>query len=111
MLTAALVVKAPALSVARTVSTWFPTETFLQMYEYGAVVSWPSTVVPSRNSTLVTCPSLSVAVAAIVIVGFQAKLAPSAGNVIAAAGGVFVLAVTVIVAGAARRPSSSTNRR
>ena len=47
-----------------------------------------------------TCPSLSVAVAAIVIVGFQAKLAPSAGNVIAAAGGVFVLAVTVIVAGA-----------
>jgi hypothetical protein len=44
-------------------------------------VSWPSTVVPSRNSTFVTLPSGSLAVAVIVNVGLQAKIAPSAGYV------------------------------
>jgi hypothetical protein len=34
--------------------------------------------VPSRNSTFVTLPSVSLAVAVIVIVGFQANIAPSA---------------------------------
>ena len=42
-------------------------------------MSWPSTVVPLRNSTFVTVPSGSLAVAVIVIVGFQVKIAPSAG--------------------------------
>jgi hypothetical protein len=59
-------------------------------------VSWPSTIVPSRNSTFVTLPSGSLAVAVIVIVGFQANIAPSAGYVMFAVGGV-LLALTVIV--------------
>jgi hypothetical protein len=66
--------------------------------EYGALASWPSSVVPSRNSTLVTMPSGSLAVAVIVIVGFQGKIAPAAGEVMAAVGAVFA-APTVIVAG------------
>ena len=37
MLPGLLVVTAPALSVARTVSTWLPAGTFLHVYEYGAV--------------------------------------------------------------------------
>ena len=81
MPTAALVVTAPALSVERAVSTWLPVGTFLHVKEYGALVSWPSTLVPSRNSTLATLPSGSLAVAVTVIVGFQAKIAPSAGEV------------------------------
>ena len=62
-------------------------------------MSWPSTVVPSRNSTFVTLPSGSLAVAVTVIVGFQAKIAPSAGEVMFAVGAVFE-ALTVIVDGA-----------
>jgi hypothetical protein len=62
-------------------------------------VSWPSSFVPSRNSTLATVPSGSLALAVIVIVGFHGKIAPSAGDVTPAAGAVFA-AVTVIVAGA-----------
>jgi hypothetical protein len=58
-------------------------------------VSWPSTVVPSRNSTFVTLPSGSLAVAVTVIVGFQSKTAPLAGEVMFADGG--VLALTVIL--------------
>jgi hypothetical protein len=42
-------------------------------------VSWPSAVAPSRNSTFVTVPSVSLADAVIVMVGFHAKLAPFAG--------------------------------
>jgi hypothetical protein len=79
MLTVPLTVTAPALSVARTVRVWFPCGTFLQVNEYGALVSEPRTVVPSRNSTFVTLPSASLAAAWIVIVGFQAKMAPLAG--------------------------------
>ena len=59
-------------------------------------MSWPSTVEPSRNSTVVTLPSASLAVAVTVIVGFQAKTAPSAGEVMLTVGGVFA-ALTVIV--------------
>src|SRR6478736_4243104 len=94
------VVAAPALSVATTVSTCVPDGTFLQVYEYEVVASWPRTVLPSRNSTLATLPSASLALALTVTVGFHANTAPSAGAVIAAVGGVFVVALTVIVAGA-----------
>ena len=62
-------------------------------------MSWPITVEPSRNSTLVTLPPGSLAVAVIVIVGFQAKIAPSAGEVMLAVGAAFA-ALTVIVDGA-----------
>ena len=54
---------------------------------------------PSRNSTLATAPSGSLAVAVIVIVGFQLKIAPAVGEVTVAVGALFA-AVTVIVAGA-----------
>ena len=49
--------------------------------------------------TFVTFPPGSLAVAVIVIVGFQGKIAPSAGDVMFAVGAVFA-ELTVIVAGA-----------
>src|SRR6186997_1694298 len=103
---------APMLSVARAVKTWLPTGTFRHVKEYGAVLSWPTRVVPSRNSTLVTVPSESVAVAVILIVGFQGKIAPSMGDVMLTAGGVLVLLATVILDAAlvAVSPTSSVAR-
>lgn len=100
MPTGALVVTAPALSVARAVSTWVPAATFFQVNEYGAIVSWPSTVVPSRNSTF--SPDRqdhppSPQPMSDVLRGY---IEPSAGDVMATVGGEFVLAVTVMVAGA-----------
>ena len=80
MLTGLLVVTAPLLSVARAVMTWLPDGTFLHVKEYGALVSCRQ-VVPSRNSTFVTLPPGSLAVAVTVIVGFHAKIAPSTGEV------------------------------
>src|SRR4051794_32904895 len=100
MLTWLLVVVAPALSVARTVRTWGPCGTFFQVKEYGALVSWPRRVERSRNSTFVTLPPGSLAVAVTVIVGFHAKDAPSAGEVSAAVGGVCPALLTVMLAGA-----------
>src|SRR6478735_4357737 len=100
MVAGLLVVVAPALSVATTVSTCVPDGTFLQVYAYGAVASWPRTAVPSRNSTLATLPSASLALALTVTVGFHANTAPSPGAVIAAVGGVLAVALTVTVAGA-----------
>src|SRR5438067_1643234 len=96
MPTGLLVVTAPALSVARAVRTWLPGGTFFHVNEYGTLVSWPSTVVPSRNSTFVTLPSGSLAVALTVIVGFHANVAPFAGDVMLAVGGMFP-ELTVIV--------------
>ena len=56
---------------------------------------------PSRNSTLVTLPLGSLAVALMVIVGLYGKIAPSAGAVMLAVGGWLAggAAVTVIVVG------------
>ena len=51
IVTGALVVTAPPLSVARAVSTWVPWLTFRQVKEYGAVVFVASRLPPSRNST------------------------------------------------------------
>ena len=97
-------VTAPALSVAFTVSWWSPEGAFFQRYEYGAVVSSPSFVAPRKNSTLWTVPSVSVAVASMVMVGCQANVASLAGEVMLAVGGLFaemtviVLAALVVVA-------------
>ena len=49
-------------------------------------MSWPSTVVPLRNSTFVTVPSRSLAVAVIVMLGFQVKIAASSGEVMLTVG-------------------------
>jgi hypothetical protein len=59
-------------------------------------VSWASNVVPSRNSTFVTVPSGSLAIAVIVIVGLHGKIAPFAGDVMLTVGEA-LLALTVIV--------------
>ena len=67
------------------------------------MVSWPSNLLPSRNSTLATWPPGSLAVAVTVIVGFHANIAPSAGEVTVALGrGVVRRSLTVIVARRAR---------
>src|ERR687890_1565084 len=98
MLTGALVVVAPRLSLARAVKVWLPEGTFFQVYEYGEEVSRTSTVVPSRISTAVTVPSGSEAPAEIVMVGFQANVAPSAGELMLTTGAAFAPA-TVMVTG------------
>ena len=69
----------PRLSVARAVSVYVPAATLLQAKLYGAVVSSPSFVAPSKNSTLVTVPSASEAVAARFTVAGSVKVAPLLG--------------------------------
>jgi len=59
-------------------------------------VARASTVAPSRNSTFVTVPSGSLAVALNVIVGFHGNVVPLAGDVIAVLGATFAR-LTVIV--------------
>ena len=53
----------------------------LQAKLYGAVVSSPSFVVPLKNSTLVTVPSVSDAVAARFTAAGAVKVAPLLGSV------------------------------
>ena len=107
-----LAVTAPLLSVARTVNTWLPGETFFHVSAYGALVSEPSTVDPSRNSTLVTAPSGSLALALKVIVGFHEKTAPSVGLMMLAVGGALDDALTVTPTGVlvVAAPESSVAR-
>src|SRR4051795_11174036 len=62
--TAADVVAAPALSVARALTEYVPAATPPHENVYGAVVSEPTTVEPFRKSTRDTVPSASAAVAA-----------------------------------------------
>ena len=86
----------PKLSVARAVSVYVPAATPLQVKLYGAVVSSPSFVVPLKNSTLVTVPSASEAVAARFTVAGAVKVAPLLGCVSVTVGAA-LLALTVIV--------------
>ena len=66
--TAALVTTIPQLSVARAVRVCVPAGAGVQLTEYGALVSAaPIAVLPSKNCTLVTMPSLSPALAISVI--------------------------------------------
>ena len=65
----------------------------------GLVKSSPSLVVPLKNSTLVTEPLASAAVAVIVIGDPLVNWAPFEGDVIETVGGVFTAAHTVIVDG------------
>src|SRR5690606_15059823 len=64
--TGADVVTLPWLSVALTVSTYFPSGTLLQTKEYGAVTSSPNFLSSAKNSTFFTEPFASVALAEIV---------------------------------------------
>jgi hypothetical protein len=61
--TAALVVAMPQLSVARAVRLCMPVLVGVQLIEWGAAVSSPILVLPSKNSTRAIVPSLSFAVA------------------------------------------------
>ena len=74
------------------------------------MVSCASSVEPSRNSTVVTLPSASPAVAVTVIVGFHAKVAPSVGDVTTTVGGLFPVTVTVEAALVVVAPTSSVAR-
>ena len=56
-------------------------------------MSSPSTVLPLRNSTLVTLPSESAAVALMVNVALRGNSAPLAGDVMLAVGGAFTVIV------------------
>ena len=61
--TTALVVLAPWLSVARALRLRLPAALGVQFSAKGALVSSPSRVVPSKNCTRATLPSLSLALA------------------------------------------------
>ena len=89
---------APPLSVARAVSAYVPAGTLLHVNAYGDVVSVPTSAPPAKNSTFVTEPLVSVAVAARLIVAGAAYVAPDAGAESATVGGGLVL-VSVIVIG------------
>src|SRR5512132_395666 len=84
---AALVVVAPRLSVARAVSVYVPAATLPQVKLYGAVVSSPSFAAPLKNSTFVTEPSASDAVAARFTVAGAVQVAPFVGCVSVTTGG------------------------
>src|SRR4030095_6587322 len=80
---------APALSVARAVRECVPTDAPCQSMEYGAVVSEPISAPPSRKPTRVTEPSTSAAEAESAMVDPAANVAPLAGAVRVAVGGLF----------------------
>src|SRR5216684_2193502 len=87
MLTAAEVVAAPKLSVARAVIECVPAATLLQVMLYGAVVSVPIKLPSPKKSTLLVAPSGSEAAALIEIVAGAVKVAPLTGEVTLTAGG------------------------
>lgn len=88
-LTAELAVIAELLSVASAVNATDPIAVGVQAHEYGAVVSVQSVVPFALNTTWLTVPSLSPAVAVTVMVEPAVNDAPLAGAVIDAVGGAF----------------------
>src|SRR3954467_10945733 len=81
--TAADVTTAPLSSVARAESTKLPAVVGVHVALYGAEASLPNAVVPAKNSTCVTRPSASAAVAVTGIAVPCTNVAPPAGDVIA----------------------------
>src|SRR5687768_14168314 len=79
--TADEVVVAPALSVARAVNEYVPADTFVCVNEYGAVLSVPINVPPLKKSTLLIVPSLSEALALMVMDAGSVKVVPWVGEV------------------------------
>src|SRR4051812_31306683 len=80
----------PPLSVARAASGGFSVTAVFHVAAYGAAKTVATIVAPSRNSTLVTTPSLSVAVAARAIGAPAPKVAPPEGAVNDTDGAMFV---------------------
>jgi hypothetical protein len=83
------VVLALLLSVACAVMLYVPAATPFQMNEYGLVRSSPSFVDPLKNSTLLTVPSESDAVALIVMFASAVNEALLAGDVTLTVGATF----------------------
>ena len=90
--TAAVVVDSAglALSNARPAAVWAPLTTPVALNTYGAVVSLPTTVPSTRNSTRLIGPSTSLAVAASGMTTPEANVAPLVGLVSATVGAVLV---------------------
>src|SRR5713101_2256127 len=86
ILTAADVVLAPTSSVALAVSVCVPVAGLIRVTPYGAAVSVPTSIAPSKKSTFATVPSLSVALAARETLAGVVKLALLAGEVMLTAG-------------------------
>src|SRR5262245_6133343 len=87
------VVVAPRLSEAKAVSVCEPTLKVTERLK-GLDDTLPRAVAPSKNSTLVTLPSLSLAAAWIVIVAGPTTEIPSVGLVMATTGGELLVTVT-----------------
>ena len=83
------VVLASWLSTATAVRECAPAGASVQLKEYGAVVSEPSSVEPSKKSTRVTNPSESEAFAVSAIPAGSVNREPPTGDVSATAGGTF----------------------
>ena len=92
------VVLAPRLSVARAVRLRAPVPEGVQLTPYGALLSVPIAVVPSRNCTELTVPSESAAFAVMVTGTPVVTVAPFVGAVIATVGGTFAAPTSVNVA-------------
>jgi hypothetical protein len=88
------VVEAPWLSVATAVSTWVPGYRTTAM-EWGLAVSLPTELPSTKNSTLATVPSVSLATALIVTLAGDTRESPLAGLVMETEGGTFAAAFTV----------------
>ncbi|MNN07343.1 hypothetical protein D3C81_1201670 [compost metagenome] len=69
------------LSVATAVSRWLPLGALRQSRRYGARVSTPSDTPPLKNSTLLMLPSLSEALAVMVMALPAVNVEPGAGEV------------------------------
>src|SRR2546422_10635706 len=99
------VVLAPPLSVATAESEYFPAGTWDHVTVNGAEVAVAIRVPPWKNSTCVTVPSGSEALAVSVIVAGAMKIEPVGGLVIVTTGGWFMGplgGITVIETGSER---------
>src|SRR5439155_18510970 len=93
-----LVAVAPRLSVATAESVYGPAARLLADAEYGLLllVSMPNEIVPLKNCTWATLPSLSEASAVIVISAGAVKVALFVGLVIVRVGSAFGLATVTL---------------
>src|SRR5712692_725419 len=107
ILTAAEVVLAPRLSVAIAVSVCAPAARLARATPKGAAVAVPTSVAPSKKSTLATLPSASPAVAVTVMLAGAMKTALLAGPVIVTVGGVSTIMIILTAAEVVLNPTLS----
>src|SRR5438445_3563774 len=95
--TTAEVVERPRSSLDTAVSAWLPTPRSTVM-EYGVSLVSPRNVLPSKNETFVTVPSLSLAVAWMVTLVGAVMVVPFTGLALDTLGAVLLATVTVTAA-------------